>query len=160
MQQPTKPPTSDKRDEVIIYTDGACSGNPGPGGWGAILIHQASGTTKELSGGSKLTTNNRMEITAALEALKQLKRPVNVLLHSDSAYLIKAFTAHWLSSWQRNGWKTSMKKPVENRDLWEQLLLASAPHTITWIHVRGHQGVDLNERCDALARAQAAAYKK
>jgi ribonuclease HI len=137
--------------EVTIYTDGACSGNPGPGGWGAILM--AGGIQKELSGYEPLTTNNRMEIRAAIEALAALKKPCKVKLYSDSAYLVNAFRQNWLTNWQRNGWINSKKEPVENQDLWKELLRVAAPHQIEWLKVKGHADNPLNNRCDELARA-------
>ena len=137
--------------QVKIYTDGACSGNPGPGGWGAVLLYGDS--RKELSGCADLTTNQRMELTAALVALQTLKEPCEVFLHSDSAYLINAFNQNWLTAWQRNGWLTSQKKPVENQDLWRGLLDASRNHHVKWIKVKGHAGDLNNEVCDLLARS-------
>lgn len=139
------------RKNVTIYTDGACSGNPGPGGWGAILIYK--GLEKELSGGEPNTTNNRMELLAAISALRALKEPCNVELSTDSAYLCHGFTQGWLKNWQRNGWLTSQKKPVENKDLWQELLQLDAYHEIKWIKVKGHADNKFNNRCDALARA-------
>ena len=136
--------------EVQIYTDGACSGNPGPGGWGAILIYQ--GHEKEISGFEPQTTNNRMEQTAAIEALSLLKEACIVDLYTDSAYLYNAFDQNWLRGWQRNGWrKASDKKPVENRDLWEKLLELAQTHTVHWHKVKGHSDNPYNNRCDALA---------
>ncbi len=137
---------------VDIYTDGACSGNPGPGGWGAILI--CKGVEKEISGGESLTTNNRMELIAAISALKCLNRPCKVQLYSDSAYLINGFTAGWIMSWKRNGWKNSSKQTVSNIDLWQELDRLSGIHTITWIKVKGHADNEYNNRCDKLAVAQ------
>ncbi|HBE77415.1 MAG TPA: ribonuclease HI [Firmicutes bacterium] len=136
--------------EVIIYTDGACSGNPGPGGWGAILI--AAGIEKELSGGETNTTNQRMELQAAIEALSVLKFSCRVKLHSDSAYLINAFRQNWLRNWQANGWLNSQKKPVENQDLWFKLVKLNQQHHIEWIKVAGHQDNIYNNRCDLLAK--------
>jgi len=122
-------PTSIQRvKEVIIYTDGACSGNPGPGGWAALLQH--NGHEKTIAGGEPLTTNNRMELTAVIEALRALKEPCKVVIHTDSAYVHNAFTAGWLEKWQRNGWKTSSRKPVENQDLWRELLDLSRRHRV------------------------------
>ncbi len=135
---------------VIIYTDGACSGNPGPGGWGAILI--CRGTEKEISGGEPATTNNRMELTAAIEALNCLKQPCEIALYTDSEYVRKGIT-EWIHNWQRRGWKTADKKPVKNADLWQALLEAARRHKIDWHWVRGHDGHPMNERADALARA-------
>lgn len=139
------------RPTVHIYTDGACSGNPGPGGWAAILLYGEH--RKDVSGGEAETTNQRMELRAAVEGLKALRRPARVLLHSDSAYLINAFEQGWLKRWQRNGWQTASKKPVSNKDLWEQLLIASAEHDVQWIKVKGHADDEWNNRADELARA-------
>ncbi|MBQ1501545.1 MAG: ribonuclease HI [Firmicutes bacterium] len=138
------------RKKVTIYTDGACSGNPGPGGWGAVLIY---GTLeKELSGGARETTNQRMEVTAAIRALQALKEPCSVVLYSDSAYLVNAFNQHWLDNWQKNGWLNAKKQPVENQELWRELLLAAAGHNVEWRKVKGHAGDKYNEICDKLAR--------
>ena len=142
---------------ITIYTDGACSGNPGPGGWGAILMWQDQ--KKELSGGEPETTNNRMELMAAIQALEALKRPCQVELYSDSAYLVNAFLQGWLTKWQANGWKTAKKEPVENRDLWQRLLVQTARHQITWRKVKGHSHNPYNNRCDQLAVAEAAKWK-
>ena len=136
--------------KVIIYTDGACSGNPGPGGWGAILQYGAN--TREISGFERETTNQRMELTAAAEALSALKEPCLVDLYSDSAYLINAFQQNWLGRWQQNGWLNAKKKPVENQDLWLSLLDLTSRHQIKWLKVKGHSGQELNEKCDELAR--------
>lgn len=136
--------------EVTIYTDGACSGNPGPGGWGAILLYGKH--EKELSGGSKETTNNRMELTAAIEALKKLKEPCVVHLYSDSAYLVNGMNERWYLNWQRNGWLNGKKQPVENRDLWQDLLREVKRHNVSFYKVKGHSDNDLNNRCDELAR--------
>ena len=138
--------------KVTIYTDGACSGNPGPGGWGAILIYKE--TKLELSGYAEHTTNNRMELLAPIEALSRLKEPCEVDVYSDSSYLINAFVKDWLSDWQRRGWIKSDKKPVENRDLWETLLELSNVHTITWHKVKGHSSNAFNNRCDELATGE------
>ena len=135
---------------VEIFTDGACSGNPGPGGWGAILRYKS--TEKELSGGEPLTTNNRMELMAAIIALETLNRPSTVRLSTDSVYVRDGVTK-WLPNWKRNGWKTAAKKPVKNDDLWQRLDIAQAPHSIEWIWIKGHAGHVENERCDELARA-------
>jgi ribonuclease HI len=137
--------------EVIVYTDGACSGNPGPGGWGAIL--RWNGTQKELSGGHPQTTNNRMEMQAVIEALKALKKPCLVKIHSDSALIINAFEQGWIKNWQKRGWRKSNKKPVENKELWQDMLKAMEPHEVVWIKVKGHAGIELNERADQLAVA-------
>jgi ribonuclease HI len=135
---------------VEIFADGACSGNPGPGGWGAILRNGSH--EKELSGFAVATTNNRMELTAAIEGLAALKRPCRVRLTTDSEYLKKGMS-EWLAGWLRRGWKNSQKQPVANRDLWERLLELSSIHQVEWHWVRGHAGHAENERCDALARA-------
>lgn len=136
---------------VEIFTDGACSGNPGPGGWGAILRY---GTTeKELSGGEKETTNNRMELTAAIMALKALKEPCKVLLTTDSKYLCDAIEKGWAQSWKKNGWRKADKKPALNVDLWEEILELFEKHNVTINWVKGHNGHPENERCDALAVA-------
>ena len=141
----------DPVDIVDIYTDGSCSGNPGPGGWAAVLDHK--GRRRELSGGAPATTNNRMEMTAAIVALETLKRPMAVRLHTDSTYLKDGITK-WIHDWQARDWKTAAKKPVKNRDLWERLLAAiERHHRVEWLWVRGHDGHPGNERADALARA-------
>jgi ribonuclease HI len=134
---------------VVIHTDGACSGNPGPGGWGAIL--EWGGRRREIKGGEAHTTNNRMELMAAISALETLKRPCDVDLHTDSQYLRQGITS-WIHGWKRNGWRTADKKPVKNADLWQRLDGAVACHTVHWHWVRGHSGHDLNERADELAR--------
>jgi ribonuclease HI len=136
--------------EVDIYTDGACSGNPGPGGWGAILRY--GGVEKELSGFANPTTNNRMEMMAAIAALEALKRPVRVRIHTDSQYLRDGITKY-IHGWKKNGWKTADKKPVKNIDLWQRLETALKPHQVQWFWVKGHAGHPENERADALARA-------
>jgi len=136
--------------EVTIYTDGACSGNPGPGGWAAVLIY--GDNKKEISGGENRTTNQRMEMYAALEGLKALKEPCRVKVYSDSAYLVNAFRRNWLQKWQRNGWLTVQKRPVENQDLWRALLKECGRHRVTWHKVTGHSDNRLNNRCDQLAR--------
>jgi ribonuclease HI len=137
------------KPSVEIFTDGACSGNPGPGGWGVIL--RANGVEKELSGGDHATTNNRMEMMAAIQGLAALKAPSSVTLSSDSRYVIDGAT-QWLAKWKRNGWKTSDKKPVKNDDLWRLLEVEMARHDIKWCWLRGHDGHPENERVDALAR--------
>jgi ribonuclease HI len=142
---------------VIIHTDGACSGNPGPGGWGAIL--EFNGTTKELFGGVPDTTNNRMELTAAIEGLRALKSQCVVEIHTDSEYLRNGITK-WIHGWRKNGWKTADKKPVKNAELWQALGELIAQHKVTWHWVRGHSGHDLNERADELARQGMAPYLK
>ena len=136
-------------DAVIIYTDGACRGNPGPGGWGVILNYK--GKIKELYGAEKLTTNNRMELMAAIQALESLTRPCLVQLNSDSSYVLKGIT-DWMPNWKKRGWKTAAKAPVKNEDLWRRLDAAIAKHKIEWKWVKGHSGHVLNERADALAR--------
>jgi len=134
---------------VEIFCDGACSGNPGPGGYGAILRY--NGHEKEISGGEPHTTNNRMELTGAIEALKRLTRPCRVVVTTDSQYLAKGMT-EWVAGWQRRGWTNSKKEPVLNRELWEELVVLANRHTIEWRWVRGHDGHVENERCDVLAR--------
>ena len=141
---------------VEIYTDGSCLGNPGPGGWGAILVY--GDAEKEMSGGENNTTNNRMELLAAIMALEALKRPVAVTLTSDSSYLKDGITK-WIHGWKKNGWKTAAKKPVANQDLWQRLDQAITPHQINWQWVKGHAGHPMNERCDDLARMAAEAIK-
>ncbi len=140
-----------------IFTDGACSGNPGPGGWGAILRHGPH--EKELSGAEAETTNNRMELMAAIAALRALKEPVTVDLYTDSEYLKRGIT-EWLAQWKARGWKTAARKPVKNADLWRQLEEAMAPHEVRWHWVRGHAGHEMNERADALARAAIARLRR
>ncbi|MBO8126576.1 MAG: ribonuclease HI [Firmicutes bacterium] len=139
--------------EVDIYTDGACSGNPGPGGWGAVLIYGSH--RKELSGSDRQTTNQRMELTAAIRALEALKEPCRVRIFSDSAYLVNAFNQGWLDKWQQGGWKTAKGSPVENQDLWQTLLDLTSKHDVTWHKVKGHADNELNNRCDQLARIAA-----
>lgn len=134
---------------VSIWTDGACSGNPGPGGWGAVLRYGAH--QKELKGGEELTTNNRMELTAAIEALESLRRPCAVALHTDSQYLRGGVTS-WLDRWKHNGWRTADRKPVKNEDLWRRLDEAAGRHDVEWLWVKGHAGDEHNERADWLAR--------
>ena len=134
---------------VEIFCDGACSGNPGPGGYGAILRY--NGHEKEIRGGEAHTTNNRMELTAAMEALRLLTRPCRITIVTDSQYLVKGMT-EWIQGWQRRGWQNSKKEPVLNRDLWEELLKLSARHDVSWQWIRGHAGHAENERCDSLAR--------
>jgi ribonuclease HI len=139
-----------KRDPetIHIYTDGACKGNPGPGGWGAIL--EVKGNERELFGGEALTTNNRMELTAVIEALGALKRPCHVVLHTDSQYVMKGIT-EWINGWKARGWRTAAKEPVKNVDLWKKLDQAVRDHEIDWVWVKGHAGHAGNERADALA---------
>ncbi len=134
---------------VIIYTDGACSGNPGPGGWGAILIYEEN--KKEISGASKNTTNNIMEMTAVIEALKILKFKCDVTIYSDSAYVVNAFNQGWIYNWQKNNWKTSNKESVKNRELWEELYDLTKIHNVEFIKVKGHSDNEYNNRCDYLA---------
>ena len=141
--------------EVSIWTDGACSGNPGPGGWGAVLRFGAD--EKELFGGEAATTNNRMELTAAIAALGALKRPCTVRFYTDSNYLKGGITT-WIAAWKRNGWRTAEKKPVKNAELWQRLEAAAAPHTIDWRWVKSHAGDAMNERADALARKGMAGF--
>ncbi|KUL96938.1 ribonuclease H [Bosea sp. WAO] len=143
-------------DVVEVWTDGACSGNPGPGGWGAILSYK--GKERELSGGEPLTTNNRMELMGAISALETLTRPCTVALHTDSQYLRQGITA-WIHGWKKNGWKTADKKPVKNEELWKRLDAALKQHKIEWKWVKGHAGDEMNERADALARAGMAPFK-
>jgi ribonuclease HI len=141
--------------KVIIHTDGACKGNPGPGAYGAVLV--CGKHRKEISAGYRLTTNNRMELRAAIKALEMLSEPCEVELHSDSKYLVQAVSEKWLDGWQRRGWVTSNKQPVKNRDLWQELIAAMAPHKIHWRWVKGHAGHKENERCDQLANEAVAA---
>ena len=145
---------------VIIYTDGGCSPNPGLGGWGAVLISPAHQTRKELYGSEPDTTNNRMELLAAIMALCELKKPCQVELYTDSQYLKKAFTDGWLNKWQRNGWQTSNKKPVVNQDLWEELLRLTAVHTVAWKWVKGHASTVENNRCDQLVQRARDEYRE
>ena len=154
----SSPAAAGVRGEPLIelFTDGACLGNPGPGGWGVVLRWR--GHEKELSGGEPLTTNNRMELTAAIEGLAALKRPSVVRLHTDSIYVRDGIT-RWLAGWKRNGWQTAARKPVKNADLWLRLDQAQAPHRVDWIWVRGHAGHPENERADALASAAARASR-
>ncbi|MFW5680772.1 MAG: ribonuclease HI [Pseudomonadota bacterium] len=137
-------------EPVEIHTDGACSGNPGPGGWGAVL--RWAGHEKELSGGEAVTTNNRMELMAAIASLEALKRPSRVALWTDSTYLRQGITS-WITGWKRNGWRNAQRQPVKNRDLWERLDAARLRHEVDWHWLKGHAGHPLNERADALARA-------
>ncbi len=137
---------------IEMFTDGACSGNPGPGGWGTILRY--NGREKELAGGASSTTNNRMELTAVIEGLSALKETCEVVVTSDSKYVIDAIQKGWVYSWKRNGWRKADKKPALNADLWERLLTLLSIHTVTFVWVHGHQGHPENERCDRLAVAQ------
>ena len=142
--------------EVTIYTDGACSGNPGPGGWGAVLCYK--GTEKELSGGEAMTTNTRMELTAAVSALKALKEPCRVYLYSDSKYLVDSLMKGWVIAWEKRGWVKADKKPALNADLWQELLRLDKVHEITYHWVKGHADDDYNNRCDELAVARRDEY--
>jgi ribonuclease HI len=135
---------------VVIYTDGACGGNPGPGGWGAVMLYK--GRRKEISGGDPDTTNNRMELLAVVRALEALNRPCSVTINTDSTYVMKGIT-EWIESWKRRQWRTASKQPVKNVDLWLELESALAPHEVQWKWVRGHSGVPENDRADELARA-------
>lgn len=137
-------------EEVIIYTDGACSGNPGPGGWGSILMY--GDNKKEISGGKQDTTNNVMELTAVIEGLKLLKLPCKVKLYSDSAYVVNAFNQKWIYGWMKNGWKNASKEPVKNRELWQELYNLTKLHEVEFIKVKGHSDNEYNNRCDELAR--------
>ena len=136
-------------NSVVIYTDGACSGNPGPGGWGSVLMY--NGHRREMSGGESETTNNRMEMMAVIQALETLKRSCAVVIHTDSTYVMKGMT-EWLASWKSRGWKTAAKKPVKNVDLWQRMDDAVQRHDVKWKWVKGHSGVPENERADELAR--------
>ena len=136
--------------KIVIYTDGACSGNPGPGGWGAILIFKD--IKKEISGNKENTTNNVMELTAVIEALKALKFPCKVDLYSDSAYVVNAFNKKWIYGWIKNGWKNSSKEPVKNKELWQELFNLTKKHDVTFYKVKGHAENVFNNRCDELAR--------
>ena len=135
--------------KVTIYTDGSCSGNPGNGGWGAILMH--AGRKKELSGGERETTNNRMELMAAIMALKKLKVPCEVELYSDSAYMVNAFNLGWIDNWKANGFRGADKKPIKNLELWKELISLTDTHKVTFIKVKGHADNEFNNRCDQLA---------
>ncbi len=153
--------TAPPRVALFAYTDGACSGNPGPGGWGVLLVAREGGKvvrTRELSGGEPVTTNNRMELTAAIEALEALARPTTITVVTDSNYLRDGITK-WLAGWKRNGWKTAGRKPVKNEDLWRRLDDAAERHDVHWEWVRGHAGHPENEAADALARAGMQPFK-
>lgn len=139
-------------EEITIYTDGACSGNPGPGGWGAILMF--GDTKKEISGGLNNTTNNVMELTAVIEALKMLKRPCKVDLYSDSAYVVNAFLQKWIYGWIKKNWKTAGNDPVKNKELWQELYSLTKIHEVTFHKVKGHADNEFNNRCDELARME------
>ena len=140
--------------KIDLHTDGACSGNPGPGGWAAILVCEQLGLERELSGGEALTTNNRMELLAAINGLEAIKKPALVTRYTDSRYLADAFSKHWVDNWRSNGWKTSKREPVLNRELWERLIPLVERFSVRFVWVRGHAGNSYNERCDALAVAQ------
>ena len=139
-------------EEITIYTDGACSGNPGPGGWGAILMLNEN--KKEISGGANPTTNNIMELTAVIEALKLLKRPSKVNIYSDSAYVVNAFVQKWIYGWIKKNWKTASNEPVKNKELWQELYNLTKIHEVTFNKVKGHADNELNNRCDELARME------
>jgi len=141
------------RPHVEIFTDGACLGNPGPGGWAAVLRYGAH--RKEMSGGASQTTNQRMELQAAIEGLSALKRPSKVTLYSDSAYLVNAFRKRWVDRWRINGWQTVNRKPVENQDLWERLIVLAHVHHVEWTKIKGHAGHEENELCDRMAKEAA-----
>lgn len=147
-----------QRKHLEIFTDGACSGNPGPGGWGAVLRYQ--GIEKELSGGEASTTNNRMELTAIIEALSILKEPCDITLTTDSKYAADGITKGWAASWKRNGWKKADKKPALNSDLWEKILELTATHNVKIVWVKGHAGHPENERCDTLATTAITQFKR
>jgi len=137
-----------EKNTVVIYTDGACSGNPGPGGWGCVLLY--NGHRREMSGGDKETTNNRMEMMAVIQALETLKRPCKAVIHTDSVYVMKGMT-EWLEAWKKRGWKTAARKPVKNAELWQRLETVINGHDVKWKWVKGHSGVPENERADELA---------
>ena len=143
--------------EVVIYTDGACSGNPGPGGWGAVL--KSGPHEKEIFGGAAETTNNRMELTAAIKAINAVKYPCRIILHTDSTYLKDGITK-WIHGWKKNGWRTAAKKPVKNAELWQELDAALSSHDVTWKWVKGHAGHPENERADRLASAAADSFRR
>ena len=147
--------------DLFAYTDGACSGNPGPGGWGVLMIARDGGAVvkeRELQGGEKLTTNNRMELMAAISALEALSKPVEITIVTDSAY-VKNGVTEWIHGWKRNGWRTAGKDPVKNVELWQRLDAAQARHKVIWLWIKGHAGHAENERADALARAGMAPFK-
>lgn len=137
-------------EKIIIYTDGACSGNPGPGGWGAILMYK--GAKKEISGGKKDTTNNIMEITAVIEGLKQLKKQSEVQVYSDSSYVVNTFKQGWIYNWMKKGWRTASGEPVKNKELWQELYDLTQKHKVEFIKVKGHSDNEFNNRCDEMAR--------
>ena len=140
------------KKEIMMYTDGACSGNPGPGGWGTVLMY--GDVKKEMSGLMPETTNNRMEVFFFFLGFSALKQPCSVTLYSDSAYLVNAFNQHWIDNWQRNGWKNASKQPVENQDLWKMLLIVMQPHDVKIVKVKGHADNEWNNRCDELATGE------
>ncbi len=144
--------------KVELYTDGACSGNPGVGGWGVVLIY--GDYIKEFSGVNNLTTNNQMEITAVIEGLKRLKEACDITIYTDSAYTMNAFSEGWITNWQLNGWKTANKKPVKNAELWQELLNELAKHKVKWVKVKGHADNKYNNICDKLATGEIAKYNK
>ena len=146
-----------KLTPVVIYTDGACSGNPGPGGWGAILM--AGGKSKELSGGEAHTTNNRMELMAVIKALEALNRPCHADIYSDSAYVVNAFNQNWIANWQRNNWRNSAKAEVANVDLWKMLLSLTSAHEVVFHKVKGHADNEYNNRCDQLAVMESSKFQ-
>jgi ribonuclease HI len=148
--------SSQPQKTVILYTDGACLGNPGPGGWCAILIYGSA--EKEFTGGEAQTTNNRMELTAVISGLRALKEPCRVNVHTDSKYVSDAFNKGWLADWERRGWRKADKKPVLNDDLWQELLALTRLHRVTFHHVAGHSGHPINERCDSLAQKTAGSF--
>lgn len=150
--------TEEERPLVHIYTDGSCSPNPGPGGWAAVLIMPTSGHRKEISGAEAASTNNRMELTAAIKALETLTKPCRVVLHTDSRYLRDAFEAGWITKWQRNGWRTAGRKPVMNADLWQELIRLNETHDIQWKWVKAHADDVENNRCDELANEARKAF--
>lgn len=137
-----------KKNTVVIYTDGACSGNPGPGGWGSVMLY--NGHRRELSGGEAETTNNRMEMMAVIQAMETLKRPCKVMINTDSVYVMKGIT-EWIEQWKKRGWKTAARKPVKNVELWQRLEQAISRHDVKWTWIKGHSGVPENERADELA---------
>ncbi len=149
---------SSQQKQVELFTDGACSGNPGPGGWGAVLRYK--GQEKELCGGERDTTNNRMELMAAIRGLEALKEPCAVTLYSDSKYLVDAITKGWAKGWQKNGWRKADRKPALNVDLWEQLLPLIDKHTVTFVWIKGHSGHPENERCDRMAVAKSMEFSR
>ena len=154
------PPAPEREPDYVIYTDGSCLRNPdGPGGWAVVLREVATGEVRELSGGEPSTTNNRMELMAAIMALRAAREGAVVELYTDSRYLQQAFTRHWLPAWKRRGWRKADGQPVKNQDLWQELDRLFAAHTVQFRWVKGHVGVDANERCDRLAKAQAMRYR-